>query len=393
MKYQDKILLPAGFHDLLPPEAALESRSVTKLLNIFARHGYEQVKPPLIEFESSLTFGQAKALRNQTFRLMDPISHETMAIRADMTTQIARIASTRLHDKPLPLRLSYSGQVMRVKGSGLYAERQMAEAGIELIGSVSPEADAEVILIAGESLKALRIRDFSIDFSLPNLANIVIQDLGTPEILWDKMLDLIDKKDFEGIQEIRHRSSRVIVQLLSSTGPAKKILPNLATMIELPKKAREHCQRLREVIEIVAKADPKLKLTIDPLEYRGFEYHSGSSFSIFSKKAQNELGRGGRYRVIDYKKPEGEKHKGDGAEKFIEAVGFTLYINTILRTLPKFRRKPRIYLPIGIKIPEAEALRKQGMITISGLEKVKDIATEAKRLGCSHYYDGGVKEI
>src|SRR5579862_4494349 len=96
MKPNNKILLPAGFQDLLPPDASLESRSVSKLLNVFARHGYEQVKPPLIEFESSLTLGQTKSLKNQMFRLMDPVSHETMAIRADMTTQISRIAATRM---------------------------------------------------------------------------------------------------------------------------------------------------------------------------------------------------------------------------------------------------------------------------------------------------------
>ncbi len=388
MKPNNKILLPAGFQDLLPPDAALESRSVSKLLNIFARYGYEQVKPPLIEFESSLTLGQTKSLKNQMFRLMDPVSHETMAIRADMTTQISRIAATRMQGQGLPLRLSYSGQVMRVKGSGLYAERQLAEAGIELIGSDSPLADAEAILIAAEGLKALHVKDFSIDFSLPNLAGIILEDFGTPEILWDKILDLIDKKDFEGIQEIRARACGVIVQLLSSTGSAKKILPDLATMVELPKRARAQCERLREVVEIVGKGAPKVKLTVDPLEYRGFEYHTGLSFSIFSRKAQNELGRGGRYRPVN--PAEGDKPKKD---KPIEAVGFTLYINNILRALPKFRRKPRVFLPFGTKYAEGENLRKSGTITVSGLEKAKDAKTEAKRLGCTHYWDGEVKEV
>src|SRR3546814_4732936 len=83
-----------------------------------------------------------------TFRLMDPVSQRMMGLRADMTPQVARIATTRLKKAPRPLRLCYGGQVLQVRGSQLRPERQFAQAGVELIGAPEESADAEVVLLA-----------------------------------------------------------------------------------------------------------------------------------------------------------------------------------------------------------------------------------------------------
>ena len=122
-------LLPAGLCDVLPPEAELEARSVEAIMDCFAAHGYQRVKPPLLEFEDSLFSGSGGATAEQTFRLMDPDSQRMMGLRADTTPQIARLATTRLAGAPRPLRLAYAGQCLRVRGSHLQPERQIAQAG------------------------------------------------------------------------------------------------------------------------------------------------------------------------------------------------------------------------------------------------------------------------
>ena len=138
-------LLPAGLGDLLPPDAAREARAIDIAIERFAAFGYERVKPPLVEFEESLLGGPGAALGPQTFRLMDPVSQRMMGVRPDMTVQVARIAVTRLKHEPRRLRLSYGGNVIRVRGSALKPERQFAQVGAELIGALSSRADAEVI--------------------------------------------------------------------------------------------------------------------------------------------------------------------------------------------------------------------------------------------------------
>src|ERR1700726_3167867 len=110
-------LLPAGLYDLLPPDAEREAEVTARLMGVLASHGYERVKPPLVEFEETLLSGAGAAMASETFRTMDPISHRMIGVRADMTPQVARIAATRLRHLPRPLRLSYAGQVLRVKGS------------------------------------------------------------------------------------------------------------------------------------------------------------------------------------------------------------------------------------------------------------------------------------
>ena len=122
-------LLPAGLRDLLPPDAETEASAVEALMDVFAAHGYQRVKPPLLEFEDSLLAGSGSAVAEQTFRLMDPDSQRMMGLRADTTPQVARIATTRLANAPRPLRLSYAGQCLRVRGSQIAPDRQIASGG------------------------------------------------------------------------------------------------------------------------------------------------------------------------------------------------------------------------------------------------------------------------
>ena len=87
-----------------------------KFLSFFADFNYLRVNPPLIEFEETLfAKGPGSVLKDNSFRIMDPISQKMMALRSDMTTQISRIASSRMSHYPRPLRISYSGDVLRVK--------------------------------------------------------------------------------------------------------------------------------------------------------------------------------------------------------------------------------------------------------------------------------------
>src|ERR1700741_2727132 len=168
-------LLPTGMHDLLPPEAEVEAEVVARLMATLTAHGYERVKPPRDEFEETLLSGAGAAMATSTFRLMDPVSHRMIGVRADMTPQIARIAATRLVDAPRPLRLSYAGQGLRVTGSEIRPERQIGKVGPELIGSEASAADVEAIAVAGEALAAIGVPGLSVDITLPTLVPAIAE--------------------------------------------------------------------------------------------------------------------------------------------------------------------------------------------------------------------------
>src|SRR3546814_14402434 len=116
-------------------------------------HGYERVKPPLIEFETSLMEGPGAALSSRVFRLMDPMSQRMMGVRADMTVQVARIASTRLKNVPRPLRLCYAGTGMHPTADQISPERDKVQAGADLIGSTTAQAEAGRLLLGLEATR------------------------------------------------------------------------------------------------------------------------------------------------------------------------------------------------------------------------------------------------
>ena len=150
---------------------------VERLMACFAAWGYERVKPPLIEFEDALLSGMGAAMASDTFRLMDPVSQRMMGVRADMTPQVGRIAASRLKGSARPLRLSYAGQVLRVKGEQMRPERQIGQAGVELIGIASAAADAEAVLLAAEALQQLGVTQLVVDLNAPTLAVSYLREL------------------------------------------------------------------------------------------------------------------------------------------------------------------------------------------------------------------------
>lgn len=369
-------LLPAGFKDMLPGTAEFEAAIASQMLAHTARFGYQQVSPPILEFETTLLMGKDDRLKHQTFRLMDPLSRQMIALRADMTIQVARIAASRLKSEPRPLRLSYAGNVFRVQGEGLYAERQLRQVGAELIGSTSPAADAEVVLVAAGALSELGITELSVDFSLPGLAPVLLDAAALTKSQRRILLEKIERKDIAAIRKQADSNTvKQIETILRSAGEAKTTLAALQKMA-LPKAGASMVAHLASIVDILAKQMPKLTVTIDPLERRGFEYHTGSTFSFFSASSREELGRGGRYLI-------------PGAEPQEEAVGFSLLVSTLQRNLTAPKAIQRLYLPFGTSLKEAEGWQKKGYATVLGLEAAGNAKKEAARQGCAFYLQGG----
>lgn len=380
-----KALLPAGLRDILPPEAAFEAGVREALASSFESHGYDRVKPPLVEFEDGLTSGAGAAVSADTFRLMDPVSQRMMGVRADMTTQVARIALTRLGDAPRPLRLSYTGDVLRVRGNQLRPEREFAQVGAELIGTESAAADIEIISIAVESLHALGVTDLSVDLTVPLLVPSLLDSVGLDDDRLSALREALDRKDVAAVSRLGGSAAEVLCRLMEGTGPGGEALPVLGEL-DLPAAAGHVLDRLREVHAGLAARIPDLDITVDPVENRGFEYHTGVAFTFFSRGGRGgrgELGAGGRYIA---------SLNGDAGSE--AATGFTLYVDTILRVLPDPAPRPRLYMPAGSADGEAARLRGEGWVTIAGLDAAGDERSEARRLGCSHLWlDGRITEL
>ena len=365
-------LLPQGFRDLLEPDAAHEAEVVARLVAVLEGHGYERVKPPLAEYEDNLLSGAGAAMAKETFRLMDPISQRMIGLRADMTPQVARIAATRLKHVPRPLRLCYAGQVLRVRGTEIRPERQVGQVGAELIGSDEIAADVEVVAIAAEGLFGLGIRRLSVDLTLPRLVPAVCRALGLAGAAADAARAALDHKDAAMTAAVGGQASVLLGRLLEAAGAVERALPALAAL-DLPAEAASERARLAAVVERLRQTVPDLAITVDPVENRGVEYHTGISFTFFARGVRGELGRGGRYRT------------GEAGE---HATGFTLYTDTVLPALPAAKPTRRLFVPAGSDLSVARKARAEGWATVDGLGAVADAAAEARRLRCSHRLEG-----
>ena len=212
-----KGLLPAGLSDVLYPSAEIQAKTIENLLDIFSSYGYLRIKPPLVEYEDSLlSDGPGSLLKDSTFRIMDPLSQKMMAVRSDMTAQISRIASTRMLHLPRPLRLSYSGDVLRVKGDSFNMERQKTQVGAELIGVQSEAVDSEIILVCLQALKSINIKSITVDLNLPFLRNYLLKDV--PTTLKEEVNEAIDRKDKNSLKKIGICDYELILKFMDATG-------------------------------------------------------------------------------------------------------------------------------------------------------------------------------
>lgn len=369
----NRALLPAGLADDLPPQADNEAVVVDRLMATFRAHGYERVKPPLIEFEESLLHGPGAALTEQTFRVMDPQSQRMLGVRADMTVQVARIAATRLRDRARPLRLSYAGQVLRTRGSQLRPERQFAQAGFELIGSADLEADLEAIVLATDALRGVGVADLSIDLTLPHLTATLGAVLEIEPKRLAQLRDALDRKDAAELATLTgDDKGAVFARLAEAVGPVEPALAKLA-VLELPRAAGAVIDGVAALVAMLKPHLGGVPITLDPTEYHGFEYHTGVSFSVFARGVRGELGRGGRY-VLDRGEP---------------ATGFSVYLNSLRRALPQAEPEALVFVPAEDGIAGARRLHADGWRTVRGLSASGDPQAEARRLGCTHVLKNG----
>ncbi|GBR00785.1 ATP phosphoribosyltransferase regulatory subunit [Acetobacter oeni] len=371
-------LLPSGFVDLLPLDAQAEANGTEAMLAVFASHGYERVAPPLLEFEDTLLGGAGAVLADQAFRLMDPDTRRMMALRPDITPQIARIAATRLHAAARPLRLSYAGQsVIAGNGGAGQNERQIGQAGIELIGPDGVEADAEVVSVAAEALGRLGVTAVSFDVTMPPLAPSLIKHAGLSDKTRTALMHALDRKDAAAVAEHGGTIAEILIALLNAAGSADEALEALKCA-DLPVETLRFSERLMASAQAIRGRLPNLQLTVDPVEFRGWKYHTGVCVTAYSLESGEELGRGGRY-LCNNNEP---------------ACGFTFRPDAVFRAAPRGTHARRVYVPFGTAPGIAEALREDGYVTVAALELQSLPEVEARRLSCpSIVRDGKLQSL
>jgi len=353
-------LLPEGLEDRLPQSARAATRIERAILDTLLGHGYDRVRPPLIEFERSLASRMDGVQRNHMFRFTDPASLRTLALRSDMTVQVGRMAATSLTGAPRPLRLCYAGQVVKIAGSTLQPRREDLQLGAELIGNDTVAAASEIVLLAISALEAAGAKGISVDFTLPDLVDTLADGpFPLDASQRDKVRRELDMKDAGGLKDA---GGAAYLPLLYATGA----FADAAGKLDAFDTSGVLDSRIAGLREIADRVGDRARLTLDPTERHGFEYQSWFGFTIYAESVRSALGRGGTYRI-------------GGSDEV--ATGVSLYPEDLVEAVKAAEPVGDVvFLPLGHDRARAAQLRGEGWRTIAALSKDDD----CKALGCTH---------
>lgn len=368
MQENDRDLLPEGLGDRLPQQAWASQTLRRAAHDVLASHGYSRVETPVLEFEKALASRMAGVQLRRMVRFMDPLSLRMLAMRSDITAQVARIAATGLAQAPRPLRLSYSGQVVTVKGDGLDPTRERLQIGAELIGADSTDAAAEIVELAIETLRAAGATGISVDFTLPDLVDTLSAGaLKLPSQNIETVRQMLDAKDAGGLVDA---GGEAYLPLLYAVGPFAEAIERLAAF-DVGGVLASRIAGLRAIAERV---DGKARVTLDPSERHGFEYQSWFGFTIYAEGVAGTLGRGGTYAIL-----------GQTGRDPETATGFSIYPDPLIESLAsRAAEERRLFLPLGHDREIAARQRSIGWVTVAALDQADDPLA----LGCSHRLEG-----
>jgi ATP phosphoribosyltransferase regulatory subunit len=292
-------LIPQGVKDFLPIKAAKIGYLKKVLRGVFARWGFRPIIPPSLEYLHVLEKGLGEGLREKTFRFDDRQGGKLVAFSPDITPQVARIVATRMRDVPLPHRLSYTGRVLRHTEQQVGKDREIFQAGVELIGLASPEADAEMIAMAVECLLALGARDFTIDIGQVEFFRGAMADLPLSGNSAREVQSAIARKDVSSLSALLEEiplddRARAEILALPRLFGGREVLAR-AEQTVANDRSRRALDNLARVIEILEVYGVEEHVTFDLGELRGLDYHTGLTFQGFLPGVGRAICFGGRY--------------------------------------------------------------------------------------------------
>lgn len=351
-------LLPEHIADVLPSEARKIEELRRLMLDNFRLYGYELVMPPLLEYVESLMTGAGQDTELRTFKLVDQISGRMLGLRADMTTQVARI-DAHLLNRASVTRLCYAGSVLHTRPSGLHTTREPLQIGAEIYGHAGLEADAEIQELALASLALAGFTEVRLDLSHVGVLRAILAEDANAAKDEAALYLLLRAKDVPGLEtQTAHYAPAVRAALLA--------LPGLYGDVDVLKRAREVlpdlpgiARALAELAALSASAIGRAEVAVDLADLRGYQYESGAMFAVYVPGLPNAVLRGGRY-----------DHVGEAFGRARPATGFSMDLRELARLLPTAERKHSIRAPWG-NAPELKdkiaELRKAGEVVIQSL--------------------------
>jgi histidyl-tRNA synthetase len=285
-KYQ----APRGTFDVLPADAHARHRVEAVAAEIFARGGYEPIATPAFEDTELFERGVGRStdiVRKEMFTFEDK-GGRSVTLRPEGTAPICRAYLEHgMHKLAQPVKLSYVGPFFRHERPQAGRYRQFHQLGVEAIGTDSPLADAEVIMLLADLLTELDVPGFELRLG----------SLGSPETRSSYLKELkahLRAHETELSKDVRERIEINPLRAFDADDEGTRgVMASAPTIVEsLEGEDAEHFTEVRTLLEAAG-----ISFEIDPTLVRGLDYYTRTIFSFVCDElgAQSEVGGGGRY--------------------------------------------------------------------------------------------------
>jgi ATP phosphoribosyltransferase regulatory subunit len=272
--------IPSGTRDVLPDELR-ELRAITEgIRGVFTARGYGEVATPALEYEATLTRGDAAAA-DPAYKLFDE-NGDVLVLRSDMTIPIARVVSTRYGASRLPLRFCYFAHAYRVVQAQRGHPREILQAGIELVGAPGPGGTAEALTVLCEALDAAGLQTYRIGLGDASLYPRLLRRAGVPEAAHAAILHELVTRDYVGLErEVERFGVPDLLELPQRRGGVE--------VLGAPE--TEHLAHLHALLPpgVAERVIFDLGLT------RPLSYYTGAVWEVYDAALGSPLGGGGRY--------------------------------------------------------------------------------------------------
>jgi len=388
---------PDGVSDMLPEDCLTKRGLEQKIRTLFASSGYQEIETPGIEFYDVYASGNF-VTQDNLYKLCDQ-EGRILSLRYDGTVPVGRLAATLFRDIPPPLRLSYIENMYRFRESGGGRQREFCQAGVELLGISSAQADAEVIALAISAALETGITDLQISIGQAEFFRGLMEEWDIPSEDAEEISRHIDQKDTVALEKAADRfglssAAKETLLLIPALFGTYDTLDEFEKRVASPR-AGAALRNVREILDILDDYGYTKYVSVDLGMLRSLDYYTGMIFKGFTYEIGFPIISGGRYdKVVSV------------FGRDLAAVGFSLSLNlcmTALRRQNKEFEQLHADTIIGysdepgmrkLALSMAKDLRAEGLVVLVDCEGMNEEAlsqfAESRNIDQMVYLNGGI---
>jgi ATP phosphoribosyltransferase regulatory subunit len=320
-------LLPEYIEDVLPHDAYRIEQTRRRIMDLLHVHGYQFVMPPLLEYVESLLSGSGSDMNLRMFKVVDQLSGRMMGLRADMTPQAARIDAHLLNTHGIT-RLCYASSVVHTVPYEITRTREPFQVGAELYGHPGIESDLEIQRLVLECLSVAGVDSIHLDLGHVKVFRGLIRDSKILPEFEMELYSTLQAKDIGSLRELVRTG--LDKRLSPKIREALLLLPELYGDNTILARARQYLPDFPEIKEALDQLESVAialkshvdEITFDLSDLRGYHYHTGMVFAVYTRDCPAAIALGGRYDEI-----------GKTFGKARPATGFSLDLKELSRLI------------------------------------------------------------